>query len=90
MHPQTRKNRSKKNLKKQLREKKDRIAEMEEESLLLHTLMRIGDQFERTDDRFTIKIKIPRGWSRSYRWRREERGEITLEFCRERKEGDQE
>lgn len=90
MHPQTRKNRSKKNLKKHLRELKDRITEMEGESLLLHTLMMVGDQFQKTGDNLVVRLKIPRGWSLLYRWKRLDGDDIVLEFIRERKEGDQE
>jgi len=62
MHPQTAKNRSKKNLKKQVQSLRDRMAELSGEMLLLQTLLGLGDQFEKKDDRLIVRIPVPPGW----------------------------
>jgi len=62
MHPRTAKNRSKKALKKRNQQLRDRIKELHGEMLLLHTLLGLGDQFEKRGNRLTVRIPIPRGW----------------------------
>lgn len=89
MHPQTRKNRSKKNLKIQLQDLRDRIATLEGEMLLLQTLMGMADQFSKANGRLAVKIKVPPGWKRGYDWVRRDGSDVILEFDRERKEGDE-
>jgi hypothetical protein len=90
MHPQTAKNRSKKEIKAQLRAAKDRIAELTGEMLLLHTILGMADQLDRQADRIVVKLPIPEGWFLQRDGMEIGHSEIAIRFYKKREKKEEE